>query len=126
MTLVFKPLQRNLGEHLSDPRFTASGQVVYVGTKPFADGWVLAVIRIDNVISEAEASWLGARIRADVLTHLRFVNQEPVPDEAVGSECGVPHGSSAWSLAVYVTLASTGEAAALRKFFEAYVDGVLD
>jgi hypothetical protein len=122
----FQPLQHNLGQHLSDPRFTASGQVVYVGTKPLADGWVAAVIRIDNVVSEAEASWLGARIRADVLTHLRFANQEFVPAEAVDAEYGAPHGSRAWSLAVYVTLASPDEAAAMKKFFKVYVDGVLD
>jgi len=124
--VMFPPLQHGLGRHLADPRFTASGQVVYVGTKSLADGWVVAVIRIDNIVNEAQAFWLGDHIRADVLTHLRFANQEDVPPEAVGAEWGVPDGALGWSLAVYVALASPAEAAALKGFFSGYVDTVLD
>lgn len=124
--MIYPPLQHGLAHHLSASGFTPGGQSVYVGVRPVDDGWVIAVIRIDDCMNEAEAVWLGSRIRADVLTHLRFANQESVPDEAVDAECGVPQGSRTWSLAVYVTVASSDEAAAMREFFEVYVDGVLD
>jgi hypothetical protein len=119
---MFLPLQHGLGHHLSDPRFAASGQIVYVGTKPLADDWVVAVIRIDNVVSETQASWFGACIGADVLTHLRFANQENVPPEAVNVEHGVPAGGVEWSVAVYITLGSMREAKAMVDFLTGYAD----
>lgn len=122
---VFQPLQHGLEHHLSDGCFTANGQVVYVGTRHLVDGWVAAVIRIDNIISETEAGWLGAHIRADLLTHMRFVNQEDIPPEAVDQEQGVPLGGVGWSVAVYVTLASSAEAIALKAFLTTYVGEAL-
>lgn len=121
MTMMYPLLQHDLGHHLSDPHFTSGGQAVYVGTRPVNDGWVIAVIRIDGCLNENEASWLGTRIRDDLLTHMRFANQDYVPQEAVDVECGVPAGADIWSIAVYVTLGSMAEAEAMKTFLTNYV-----
>lgn len=126
LATMFPSLSHGLRLHLSDARFTRSEQAVYFGTCPAGDGWVAAVIRIDNVISETEASWLGARIHGDLLTHLCFSNQEEVPPEAVDVEHGVPEGGVGWSVAVYVTLASSTEAKAMKTFLIDYVGDAVD
>lgn len=117
---MFLPLQHSLRRHLTDREFTPGGQTIYVGTRPTGDGWVAAVIRIDDCISEVEASWLGARVRDDVLVHLRYTNREDVPDDAAVMEAGVPAGGSSWSVAVYVDLASLDQAKAMAAFFAEY------
>lgn len=119
---MYPPLQHGLAHHLSDPGFTPGGQSVYVGTRPIEDGWVIAVVRVDDCTDESDAVWLGSRIRADLLTHLRFTNQEDVPLEAVDVEHGVPAGGRAWSVAVYVTLGSMREAKMMVAFLAAYVE----
>lgn len=118
--MIYPPLQHGFSHHLSDPRFTPGGQSVYVGTRPIDDGWVVAVIRIDDCTSEDEAVWLGARVRADLLTHLCFANQEAVPVEAVDVEHGVPADGAGWSVAVYVTLGSMRQAGEMMDFLRTY------
>lgn len=73
-------------------------------------------------MSEAEASWPGARIHADVLTYLCFANQKAVPPEAVDVEHDVPAGGVGWGVAAYVTLGSMSEAQAMVGFLTAYAD----
>jgi hypothetical protein len=120
--MMYPPLQHGLAHHLSDSGFTPGRQSVYVGIRPVDDGWVIAVIRIDDCIDEADAVWLGSRIHADLLAHMRFTNQEDVPLEAVGVEQGVPAGGEGWSVAVYVTLGSMREAEAMVGFLTTYAD----
>lgn len=117
---MFPPLKHDLTRHLSSPGFTPGGQSVYAGVRPTDDGWAIAVFRVDDCTDEAEAVWLGTRIRCDLLTHLRFANQEDVPEEAVGEEYGVPSGGIGWSIAVYVVLRSKGEAERMVSFFRGY------
>lgn len=120
--MVYPPLQHGITHHLSGSGFTPGGQAVYVGTRPAGDGWVAVVIRIDGVVSEAQASWLAACIHTDVLTHLRFANQEDVPPEAVDREHGVPIGGDDWSVAIYVTLGSIQEAEVMKGFLTEYAN----
>ncbi|WP_292072850.1 hypothetical protein [Brevundimonas sp. UBA7534] len=119
---MYPPLKNGLAHHFSAPDFIPGGQTVYVGVRPLDDGWVIAVVRIDDCADEAEAVWLGSRIRTDMLAHMRFTNQEDVPLEAVDVEQGVPVGGSAWSVAVYVTLSSMREAETMVAFLTAYAE----
>jgi hypothetical protein len=95
-------------------------QQVFAGTRPVDNGWVMAVIRIDDCTSEAEAIWFGERIREDLLIHMSFTNQENVPAEAIDVEQGIPVGGAGWSVAVFVTLGSMMEAQAMLKFMKNY------
>lgn len=119
---MYPPLQHGLAHHLSDPGFSPGGQRVHVGTRPVDDGWAIAVIRIDDCTTAAEAIWFGSHVRADLLTHLRFANQEDVPLEAVDVEHGVPAGGGGWSVAAYVTLGSMREAEMMKDFLTVYAD----
>lgn len=123
---MYSPLDHSLALHLDAAGFTAAGQQVHVGTRPLPDGWVIAVLRVDNCTSQAEAAWLGACVQADVLTHMRFCNQQAVPLEAVEVEHGVPNGAASWSVAVFVTLGSMDEADVMREFLTAYAGPGLD
>lgn len=120
MTGPFPVLAHDLAWRLDSADFEPDGQTIYVGTRPFDDGWVAAVIRIDGCGDEGEALWLGKCVHADVLAHLRFVNQQQVPSEAVDVETGVPPGGVGWSVAVYVTLSAAAEAQALKDFLSRY------
>lgn len=117
---MFSPLQRGLLRHFAKPQVTPGGQQIFTGTRPVDDGWVIAVIRIDHCTNEAEAIWLGSRIRADLLTHLCFTNQEKVPVGAVEVEHGIPPGGLGWSVAVFITLGSINEAEAMVSFLKGY------
>lgn len=120
--MMYPPLQHRLIRHFANWQVTPGDQCVFVGTRPIDDGWVVVIVRIDDCIDETEASWLGTRIREDLLTHMRYTNQEDVPPEAVDFEHGVPAGGVGWSVAVYVTLWSMSEAKAMVGFLTAYAD----
>ena len=113
--MTYPPLQTYLLDHFADPLVTAGSQKIFTSTRPTDDGWVMAVIRIDDCTCEVAAVFLGTRIREDVLIHLCFSNQEAVPAEAVDVEHGVPDGAG-WSVAVYVTLRSMREAETMVGF----------
>jgi len=116
--MQFPPLRRRLRAHFEEPNVTPGRQRVYVGKRRLDDGWVMAIVRIDGCTDAEEAMWLGQRIRADVLTHLRFINQDHVPVEAVNIEIGKVERE--WAVAVSVTLISLEEAARMMEFLEAY------
>lgn len=116
--MQFPPLRRRLRAHFEEPNVTPGRQRAYVGKRPLDDGWVMAIVRIDGCTDAEEAMWLGQRIRADLLTHLRFINQEHVPVEAVNIEIGKVE--TEWAVAVSVTLISLEEAARMMEFLEAY------
>lgn len=116
--MQFLPPRRRLRAHFDEPNVTPGRQRAYVGKQPLDDGWVMAVVRIVGCTDAEEATWLGQRIRADLLTHLRFINQEHVPVEAVNIEIGKVE--TEWAVAVSVTLISLEEAARMMEFLEGY------
>ena len=116
--MQFPPLKRRLRVHFEEPNITPGRQRAYVGRRPLDDGWVMAIVRIDGCTDAEEAIWLSQRIRADLLTHLRFINQEHVPVEAVSTEIGKLE--TEWAVAVSVTLISLEEAARMMDFLTAY------
>lgn len=119
--MQFPPVRRRLRVHFAEPNVTPGRQRAYVGKRPLDDGWVMVIVRIDGCTDAEEAIWLGQRIRADLLTHLRFINQEHVPVEAVSTEIGKLE--TEWAVAVSVTLISLEEAERMMEFLEAYASG---
>ncbi|RYG82194.1 MAG: hypothetical protein EON59_14320 [Alphaproteobacteria bacterium] len=63
---------------------------------------------------------LSGRIHADLITHIRFVNQDEVPFDAVTQEHGVPAGGVGWSVAIYIILGSADQARAMVSFLTEY------
>lgn len=114
------PLQQRLANHLTHRPAPIGVQEVFVGTKLVDDGWVIALLRIDGCTSEHQAAWFGTCVQDDLLTHLRYANQEDVPAEAVQVEWAMPDGGSAWSVAIFVTLGSIAEAKAMVYFLKDY------
>lgn len=114
------PLGHGLRQHFLGPQVKPGGQELFVGTRSLDEGDVAAVIRIDGCATEAGAAWLGRQIHADLIAHMRFVNQDDVPVEAVTHEYGVPAGGADWSVAVYVILGSAEQAQAMVNFLTEY------
>ena len=111
---------QGLHRHFMSIEVTPGQQRVLVGTKPLNDGWVMAIIRIDGCTNDAEAAWLGQRIRSDVIEYISVANDKVTPVEAVGIESGQIASGAGWTVAVYVTLASREEAAAMFDFLTTY------
>ena len=118
--MPYLPLSHSLRQHFFGPHFKPGGQELFVGTRWLDGGEVAAVIRIDGCATEAGAAWLGRQIHADLIAHMRFVNQADVPSEAVIHEYGVPAGAVDWSVAVYVILGSAEQAQAMVIFLTEY------
>lgn len=118
--MTYLPLGHGLLQHFLGPEVTPGGQDVFIGTRPLDGGEVVAVIRIDGCATEAIAAWLGRQIHADLIAHMRFVNQNDVPIEAATHEYGVPAGAVDWSVAVYVILGSADQAQAMVSFLTEY------
>lgn len=118
--MAYPPLRHGLRQHFLGAQVKPGGQGLFVGTRSMNGGEVAAVIRIDGCSTKAEAAWLGQQIHADLISHMRFINQEEVPFEAVVHEYGVPTGSVDWSVAVYVILGSAGQAQAMVGFLTEY------
>lgn len=109
-----------LQRHFMALEVTLRHQRVLVGTKPLEDGWVMSIIEIDGCTSEAEAVWLGQCVQSDLIDYISIANDEVTPLEAVMVKFGqIPPGAG-WTVAVYVTLASSEEAAAMFDFMTAY------
>jgi hypothetical protein len=117
---MYPPLDHGLRHHFLGPQVTPGNQQLFVGTRPVDGGEVASVIRIDGCATETEAVWLGEQIHADLISHLRFVNQEEVPFEAVTHEHAVPLGGVDWSVAVYVILGSAEQGEAMVAFLTEY------
>lgn len=116
--MQFPPVRRRLRVHFAEPNVTPGRQRAYVGKRPLDDGWVMVIVRIVGRTDAEEATWLGQRIWGDLLAHLRFINQEHVPVEAVSTEIGKL--KTEWAVAVSVTLISLEEAARMMDFLTAY------
>ena len=114
--MTYLPLGHGLRQHFQGSQVKPGGQEVFVGTRSLHGGEVAAVIRIDGCPTEAGAAWLGGQIHADLISHMRYVNQDEVPFEAVTHEYGVPAGAVDWSVAVYVILGSVEQAQAMVRF----------
>ena len=97
--MIYPALGHGLQQHFLGPQVTPAGQELFVGTRSLDTGEVVAVIRVDRCPTEVAAAWLGQQMHSDLLTHMRFVNQEEVPFEAVTHEHGVPAGGTDWSVA---------------------------
>ena len=109
-----------LQRHFMALEVTPRHQRVLVGTKPLEDGWVMSIIKIDGCTSEAEAIWLGQCVQSDLIDYISTANDEVTPLEAVMVEFGQIPPGACWTVAVYVTLASSEEAAAMFDFMTAY------
>lgn len=111
-------LLNNLTKHLDNAEhFTVAGQVINVGIMRVPSDHILAILTIDAIVSETEARWLGAQIKADVLTWVRTYQPE-TPDELVTFE--VKADGAVWRLGVYTYHNTLEDANLVSTFLNQY------
>lgn len=112
------PLTHNLTKHLDDAEhFTLADQSVKVGVMRGPAHHVLAIMVIEAIVWEAEAQWLGARIKEDVLTWVRT----GVPDAEDGVVTAeVKAEGDRWRLGVYTMHNTLEEASLVSTFMNQY------
>lgn len=111
-------LTHNLTKHLdNDEHFTLADQSIQVGVMKGPNGHVLAIMVIENIVWEAEAQWLGARIKEDVLAWVRSGVPE-AEDGVVTAE--IKAEGDRWRLGVYTFHNTLEDASLVSSFMNQY------
>ncbi|USN14684.1 hypothetical protein PAPPERLAPAPP_03150 [Brevundimonas phage vB_BpoS-Papperlapapp] len=111
-------LTHDLTKHLDDAEhFTVADQSIKVGVMKGPNDHILAIMVIEDIVTEGEARWLGDRIKEDVLTWVRTGVPE-AGDGVVTAE--IKADKDRWRLGVYTFHATLEDASLVSAFMNQY------